>query len=214
MKCPHLKAVQIILVFSTFFLPVSIKADTFPEPFGLSWGMSLNDLMELGFSYDGKTGPNDQFDKYVSSSVPKPWSKGKRYEAMIYKDKILRLDVHSTLITDDITGSTGEDLYDHIVALMTKKYGAPSYVQNGRALGERGPYDRLGEFYQCIYHNYCMYLTSYIFSGGGIGVTLQATEQGAGFVIISYESPSMGDAIDEAKNPDAITTYADEDEVF
>lgn len=215
MRYSHRLAIKITLVlFSTSFLPITIKADPFPDPFGLSWNLSTDDLTSIGFSYDSKTGPNDQFDKYVSSSVPKPWSKGKRYEATTYKDKILKLEAQSTLITDDPFGGTGEDLYNRIVTLMTKKYGEPSSVFEGSPLGEDNPYDGINEFYQCIYHNFCTYMTFFNISDGSILVWLQATEQGAGYVTIGYESPGMGKAIDEAKNPDAVTTYADEDEVF
>ena len=194
--------------------PITIKADSFPDPFGLSWNMSTNDLTDIGFYYNDKIGPNDQFDELYSTSVPKPWAKGKRYRATIYHDKILKLEVESTLITDDQTGSAGKDLYGRIVSLMTTKYGDPSFVRDGRVFERTDLYDGIGEFYQCILSSVCMYMTTFDVSDGYIIVWLQATEQGAGFVTIGYESPDMGEAIAEAKNPDAVDFYASEDEVF
>lgn len=192
----------------------SITADTFPDPFGLSWSMSTNDLTDIGFYFNGKTGPDDQFDEYFSESVPKPWVKGKRYRAMIFHDKILRLEVQSTMIKGDPFGATGKRLYDGMVSLMTKKYGEPSYIQEGRLFGESGPYDGIDEFYQCIHNSVCMYMTTFSVSDGSIVVWLQATEQGSGFLTITYESPDMRAAQTEAAIPDAVDFYASEDEVF
>lgn len=203
-----------VLFLSSVSLIVTAKADSFPEPFGLSWSMSTNDLTDIGFYYNGKTGPDDQFDEYFSTSVPKPWAKGKRYRAMIYHDKILRLEVRSTMIKGDPFGATGKKLYERIVSLMKKKYGEPSYVQDGRLFSKSGPYDGIDEFYQCIHNTHCMYQTFFKVSGGSISVWLQATKQGDGFLTITYESPRMKKAQAEASNPDAVTTYVAEDEVF
>lgn len=171
------------------------EESAFPAPFGLTWGMSNQDLVQAGFDSPRPTG---QFEYLTSVTAPKPWSKGDQYLALTYKDKLVKLIVSSKAITGDVYGTEGKALYENVKSIMTKKYGQPSdkleYV--GMKL-----YDDSDEFYQCLSYDGCgIYITQYKLAGGMLGVQLEGERRGKGYVQITYESPAFITAKDEVNN--------------
>ncbi|KYN91034.1 hypothetical protein ATY35_00145 [Vibrio cidicii] len=161
-------------------------ADTFPEPFGLSWGMSEAGLKKLGFT---QVSDSDGLSIFSSVSAPKAWSKAENYVAITYKGKLVKAAAVSTNFTDDIYGLEGKSTYEQVKSLLTKKYGSPSthYERVGGDL-----YDDTDEFYQCLDYSGCgAYLSIFNYAGGVIAVQLKGKRRGEGFLTIGYESPQF-----------------------
>ncbi|EGQ9635472.1 hypothetical protein O1D87_003489 [Vibrio cholerae] len=172
-------------------------ADTFPEPFGLSWGMSEAGLKKLGFT---QVSDANGLRIFSSVSVPKAWSKAENYVAVTYKGRLVKVAAMSTDFTDDIYGSKGKSNYEQVKSLLTKKYGSPSthYERVGGDL-----YDDADEFYQCLDYSGCgAYLSIFDYAGGVISVQLKGKRRGEGFLTIGYESPQFLMAKKEIENGD------------
>ncbi|RDL46190.1 hypothetical protein DN730_03905 [Marinomonas piezotolerans] len=181
------------------------ESTAFPEPFGLKWGMSNQELIQAGFNSPRPTG---QFEYLTSVTTPKPWSKGDQYLALTYKSNLVKLIVSSNTFTADLYGSEGKALYESVNSIMTKKYGQPSdkleYV--GMKL-----YDDADEFYQCLDYDGCgAYVTQYQISGGFLAVEIEGQGRGKGFVKITYESPEFyvaKEQIDSANQADDLEAF-------
>ena len=179
---------QFFLVSIVILCPFSVfGTDDFPEPFGLSWNMSEGDLDKLGFTDTGRG--VEGFNVFSSVSVPKPWSKGDRYLAVTYKNRLVKASALSVDITDDIYGSEGKEMYKQMKALLAKKYGDPSdhYEFVGADI-----YDESDEFYQCLNYSGCGgYASMFQYLGGTIAVQLNGLTRGKGYLSITYESPGF-----------------------
>ncbi|WP_206483644.1 hypothetical protein [Thalassotalea sp. G2M2-11] len=163
---------------------VSLAADTFPEPFGLTWEMSEAGLKKIGFA---QISDSEGLKVFSSLSVPKAWSKAENYIVVTYKGKLVKAVAVSKKFTDDIYGSEGKSVYKQVKNLLAKKYGSPSeqYETVGRKL-----YDDSDEFYQCLEYSGCgVYLSFFNFAGGMISVQLNGKQRGVGYLTIGYESP-------------------------
>ena len=176
-----------LVLVVTLYPLMGIGAEPFPEPFGLSWDMSDDNLKEHGFTLVEES--SSEFNVFTSVSVPKAWSKGNTYLALTYKDQLVKVVALSVDITNDIYGSEGKEMYNQMKALLTKKYGAPSdhYEYTGRDL-----YDEIDEFYQCLEYSGCgNYVSIFKFSGGTIAIEFEGKSRGAGYLTIGYESPDF-----------------------
>lgn len=181
----------------TMAVMASHGADSFPEPFGLTWGMSEAELQKLGFT---QVSDSDGFKIFSSVSTPKAWSKAENYVAVTYKGRLVKAAAVSTDFSDDIYGSEGKRNYNQVKELLTKKYGAPSthYERIGGEL-----YDGSDEFYQCLEYSGCgAYLSIFEFGGGGISVQLKGKRRGEGYLTIAYESPQFSVAKKEIERGD------------
>lgn len=176
-----------LIALCLWLMSPSISADSFPEPFGLKWGMTEDELKQNGFvaieKYDG------WFNGMSSKSTPKPWSKAETYLALTYNNRLVKVAAISVDITDDIYGLEGMVMYNEIKDRLAKKYGNPSTEQEfiGRDL-----YDDADEFYQCLKRSGCgAYLSLFKFSGGTIAIQLKGKRRGSGYLSIGYESPDF-----------------------
>lgn len=192
-----------VVLVVTLYPLMSIGAEPFPEPFGLSWDMPDDNLREHGFTFVEES--SGDFNVFTSVSVPKAWSKGETYLALTYNDQLVKVAALSVDITDDIYGSEGKAMYNQMKSLLTKKYGAPSdhFEFTGREL-----YDEADEFYQCLEYSGCgVYVSIFQFSGGTIAIELEGKSRGTGYLTIGYESPGFHVAKrqieQEAKESDA-----------
>ena len=176
-----------LVLVVTLYPLMGIGAEPFPEPFGLNWDMSDDNLKEHGFTLVKEN--SSEFNVFTSVSVPKAWSKGNTYLALTYKDQLVKVVALSVDFTNDIYGSEGKEMYNQMKALLTKKYGAPSdhYEYTGRDL-----YDEADEFYQCLEYSGCgHYVSIFKFSGGIIAIELEGKGRGTGYLTIGYESPGF-----------------------
>ena len=185
----------LVLIVMLFSLTV-VDADDFPGPFGLIWGMSEGDLKKLGFTKTeefGLTGfdAGYGFNVFVSKSPPKLWSKGDDYYAVTHNNQLVKVTAISAVITDDIDGDKGKEIYSEIKELFTKKYGTPSRYEiiNTDLCGDAN------EFYQYLSAGCGAYFSAFKFSGVRMGITLMGIRHGTGYLHITYETQAkIGDS--------------------
>jgi len=92
------KLISLLFLFSLSSLALA-ESKSFPEPFGLTWGMSEADLVKAGFT---RSGPVDDFNILSSVSAPKAWSKADDYMAVTYKGKLVKVIASSKPFTSDL----------------------------------------------------------------------------------------------------------------
>lgn len=168
------------------FSSSAFSEEKFPEPFGLTWGMSEVNLEKHGFTL---ASDSDGLKIFSSVSAPKAWSKADMYVAITYKGKLVKAAASSTEFKDDIYGTEGKNTYGQIKDILSKKYGNPTneYERVGGKL-----YDDADEFYQCLEYAGCgTYLSMYEVKGGMIAIQLKGKRRGEGYLSISYESPEF-----------------------
>lgn len=182
---------SVVLFLSAFVT----NADSFPEPFGLKWGMTVDELDRYGFA--PIQGFDTKFNGMSSKSAPKPWSKAETYLALTYNNRLVKVAAFSVDITDDIYGAEGKEMYNQIKDRLIRKYGNPS-TQNeyvGRDL-----YDEPDEFYQCLDRSGCgAYISLFKMFGGTIAIQLKGRRRGSGYLSIGYESPEFLSAKEQQK---------------
>lgn len=142
------KLISLLFLFSLSSLALA-ESKSFPEPFGLTWGMSEAALIKADFS---KTGPSDDFNVFTSVSTPKAWSKADDYIALTYRGSLVKVAAHSKKFSSDLYGSEGKAEYENIKALLTRKYGAPESASERSGLKL---YKDADEFYQCLKYDGC-----------------------------------------------------------
>lgn len=183
---------SVLVVLSS---PLFASDIDFPAPFGLSWGMSSNEIKKLGFS---KYSEIDGIDKYVSKTVPKPWSDGRFYIAEIYKGRLVRLTSQSAEIIGDSYGVMGKEKYSNIRGILSKKYGKPTYTSDLKE--EKLSGGNQDKFYQCIMQGGCgRHYSFYNVNNGNILIELKGVKPGTGVIQVAYVHPRYRAAQDSIK---------------
>ena len=188
---------RVIFLMSLMLMSLGVRAvDGFPDPFGLTWGMSEASLVKLGFARSSSdSGP---LHVLTSKIAPKPWSQAETYVAVTYNDRLVKVVALSRSFSADIMGSEGKAAYEKINNVLTNKYGQPAKHMEEVGLKLYTEYD---EFYQCLKYAGCgAYFTSYNISGGIIGVNLEGESRGVGYLKVTYESPAFAIALMEIKH--------------
>lgn len=186
-----------VLTFSAY------GQESFPEPFGLNWDMGEAEIKAVGFSHNSEA---DGLKLFSSMSVPKAWSIGESYVAVVYQNRLIKVVAQSINFENDVYGTEGKEAYNDLKRLLTKKYGSPS-SEIERTGGKL--YDDSDEFYQCLKYSGCGgYISLYEVSGGVIGLQLKGLRRGQGYLTIQYESPGFKAA---QAGVDASQKTADED---
>lgn len=190
-----------VLIILGGVLPISSaygeENKSFPEPFGLSWDMSSEELKKYGFV---KKNSSTDFDIYSSYRAPKSWSQAESYVALTYNDKLVKVVANTRKFSKDIYGSKGKSVYKSVNELLVNKYGEPDSVSE--VVGNK-LYDEKDEFYQCLKYSGCGYFfSSYSVGGGSIFVQLEGVRRGEGFLSITYESPYFIHALEDIKAKD------------
>lgn len=191
------------VLIAVLFSLTAVVANDFPEPFGLIWGMSQEDLKEFGFTritedpgfmgFEAGYG----FNVFASKLPPKSWSKGENYYAITYENQLVKVTATSTIITDDIDGDEIKEMYSEIKKLLSKKYGTPSSFEMDWC-------NEADEFYTTAG---CggSYFSTFTFLGGRIGITIIPIRRGTGYLLLEYESPDLDAArrLSEEKTKEA-----------
>ena len=109
------KMIKLLFLFSLSSLALA-ESKSFPEPFGLRWGMSEAELIKVGFT---RSGPTEDFNVLSSVSAPKAWSKADDYMAVTYKGKLVKVIASSKPFTSDLYGSKAKADYSQIKSLLS-----------------------------------------------------------------------------------------------
>jgi hypothetical protein len=120
-----MKRMTILFILLATSISSVTMAAPLEAPFGLAWDMSTASLAELGFTRAASsTGP---MESYSSVSVPKAWSVAEVYLALVYHDRLIKVVAIGKDIENDITGTQGKNVYEHVQSILTQEYGQPSF---------------------------------------------------------------------------------------
>ena len=191
-------------MYFKFFISLSFlfaSATTFGAdgPFGLGWGMSEQDTKILGVNCEEKT-TQSRITVCKTTSLPKNLSISDQYALYIDgKYQLQKVTMISEIISNDIYGSEGKEIYFDLKNKLSNKYGKPS--DSFEYVGDE-LYDESDEFYQCLAYEGCGYYLSFYKDSSGETITLEieGIRRGSGYISLSYEGPSWGAVVDEHNN--------------
>ena len=188
-------AILLVALYAPF---AAAAQESFPAPFGLSWGMSEESLQAIGFK---KVDEGGGLTLMTSVTVPKAWSNGETYFVATYESRLVKATAQSRNFTDDIYGTEGKRVYKELKSLLSNKYGAPPREAEWVGLEL---YDDADEFYQCLDYSGCgAWFSLFEFQNGAIAVEIKGIRRGVGYVSIGYEGPSFSEALREIKRKEA-----------
>jgi len=184
-----MKVKQLFLI-STLLVSTTSVAET-TAPFGLTWGMSVEESRELGViltSFPSKHMP--EVDQYKVDELPKDLSNADFY-FLDFDDEygLQRITMASDRIYNDVYGDEGKKAYLSLRKSLEEKYGepSPSYEMIGLALWKEAD-----EFYQCLNYEGCGYWRSFFSvedSRERIIFELKGVGRGEGYLLLDYQGP-------------------------
>ena len=170
-------------------------------PFGLTWGMSKDQVKELGVSQETAAAKLN-LEVFATTSLPRNLSIAEKYELVFDKRfGLQKVQMVSKDITDDLLGVEGKKVYANLKESLTKKYGKPSHEIEfvGAKLWEEAD-----EFYQCLAYSGCgAWAAGYEHETGTILVQLEGMDRGRGFIRLTYEGPRWAEALNEMRSHEA-----------
>ena len=158
----------------------------FSAPFGLEWGMSKEQVTEMGVNL---TPHPSAKGAYTAKILPKNLSDAEEYYLVFEQGfGLVKVSAHTKNITSDLYGSKGKERYSQLKTAIVNKYGKPS--RELEATGRARIYDNIDEFYQCLNYDGCGYWVSLWgnSAGGGIALNIEGLSRGTGYIALTYES--------------------------
>ena len=156
-------------------------------PFGLKWGMHLNDLDGLGVQINS-TSKNGNLTmvnaKTMAQAFPDTATVNMLFDSQAGLVKVRWI---STALSDDPDGTKGRVKYGELKKLMVQDRGNPT--DETMVVGAR-LFDQEDEFYQCLAYDGCGVWTSLWEQkpSGGVLLSIEGEGPGKGFVQVDYES--------------------------
>ena len=183
--------ISIALIFA---LPCIASEDA---PFGLKWGVSVDDLRNQGIELQ-KESAKGRVEVFFAKSLPKNLSIAESYGLAFDQEfGLQKIVMFSEDITDDAFGYKGKEMYDDIKSKLKNKYGEPT--KNWEYMGRR-LYDESDEFYQCLSYDGCgSWASLFKDKEQEILVEIEGMRRGHGSISISYEGPKWGESLDARK---------------
>jgi hypothetical protein len=191
---------SLILIFlSVLFLSSTALCGKYGAPFGLSWGMTKQEVKALGVKLS-PMGSETRLKMCSTASLPKNIPIADLY-TLVFDDKygLQRVIMGSKIIKNDLYGTKGKREFDKLKQALTNKYGEPSEFNEIIGLQL---WDKPDEFYQCLQYDGCgIWIAIFTDSEhkGGIVLELNGLRRGVGFVSLSYEGNKI-DLISQEQN--------------
>ena len=179
--------ISIALIFA---LPCIASEDA---PFGLKWGVGVDDLRNQGIELQKKRAEG-RLEIFSAKSLPKNLSIAEYY--ILYFDQefgLQKIVMFSEDITDDAFGSKGKEIYDDIKSKLKNKYGKPASTEiMGLYL-----FDEPDEFYQCLSYDGCGIWASFfaVDKEQIVAVEIEGTRRGHGFIKLAYEGSKWSESV-------------------
>ena len=166
-------------------------------PFGLKWGVSVNDLRNQGIELQ-KGRAEGRLETFFAKSLPKNLSIAESYGLAFDQEfGLQKISMVSEDITDDAFGSKGKEMYDDIKSKLKNKYGEPT--ENWEYVG-LVLYDESDEFYQCLSYDGCgSWASLFEDKEQVVLVEIEGIRRGHGFIKLSYEGPKWKESFDARK---------------
>lgn len=156
-------------------------------PFGLKWGMHLNDLDGLGVKINStsKSGNLTIVNaKTMAQAFPDTATVNMLFDNQAGLVKVRWI---SAAVSDDLDGTKGRVKYGEMKKLVIQNRGNPS--DETMVVGAR-LFDQEDEFYQCLSYDGCGVWSSLWEQkpSGGVLLSIEGEGPGKGFVQVDYES--------------------------
>lgn len=169
----------------------------YAAPFGLEWGMSKEQVMEMGVELT----PSDSVKgNYGTTTLPKNLSDAKEYDLFFEQEfGLVLVAAYTRHMTGDLYGSKGKERYSQLKTAIIKKYGKPrlEYEMTGltRIFGDSN------QFYECLKYDGCGAWTSFWGSAkdGNIRLDILGLSRGTGWVSLIYASAASFTASEKKK---------------
>lgn len=92
-------------------------------PFGLTWGLSMNDIKNMGVVLE-KTGAKDYVNSFSATYLPNPVNEFRDIVLTFgEEDRLWRIIAYGNFIKDDAKASKVMNIYNRYYKLLTQKYG-------------------------------------------------------------------------------------------
>lgn len=183
-------SVKTLFLLVTLLLPLAVSAQSVEKeaPFGLSWGMSYDQLDKLDVLLT-EVSNTDGMLIYKTTSLPKNLSEIDYYLLVVTKKRGLqKISVIGETIGEDPSGRKGKEKYDYFVGIVSDRYGERETV--AEHFGTR-LYDEVDEFYQCLDYSGCgMWVSLWKNKGITAAVQIEGISRGEGYVTIQIEGPN------------------------
>ena len=167
----------------------------YPAPFGLQWGMSMEEVTAMGVEL---TPHPSKKDVYSAAALPKNLSDAEIYILRFKRGfGLVRVGALTSAITLDLDGAQGKERYNRLKTAVSNIYGKPDMVRE--RTGAARVFDDSNQFYECLLFDGCGYWVSFWGkqkSGGNILLEIRGLERGSGRVDLFFESAAL-DAAEE-----------------
>jgi hypothetical protein len=194
------KKFAIVFVFISMVPAVCSAED---GPFGLSWGMTKEQVEKLGVKLE-LSSTKMTVDVLTTEKLPKNVSIAEKYTLIFdRKHNFQKVIMVSKDIGNDPYGNEGKEKYAELKKSLIAKYGKPSFSfeKVGRKL-----WNEKDEFYQCLAYTGCGgWVVSFEDKASGqvIGLQLEGIKRGIGFLRLTYEGPRWSEIVDAARAAEA-----------
>jgi len=199
---------SLFVSFSTAFallLSGALNADD-SAPFGLTWGMTAEDLKSLRIILIPYR-ETDNSALYKSYSLPKNLSDARHYLLVFDKRTGLqKVVMTSENINDDAYGSIGQERFEALKETLSLKYGFPS---DGMESVGNQVYEEEDQFYECVMHLGCgLWMAIWRHEGGTYVLQLEGLGRGLGYILFTAEGAGF---VAESKQNRQIERSSDAD---
>ncbi|MFZ4650688.1 MAG: hypothetical protein ACOYLV_08250 [Rubrivivax sp.] len=198
MKSFLVTALRTVLLFACAAQVVLAQGND--APFGLSWGLSAEDLRARGVNL-AQTKRESEFTFFSATKVPTAISIAEKYSIIVHdRHGLQKLAMHSENFNNDPSGADGKKIYAEYKAALASKYGPPDSSYSREIVGLK-LYKERDEFYECLKYTGCGMWSSLwsLPNGGTIGLELKGINRGTGWLNLTYEGPRWSDAVDNVK---------------
>jgi len=169
-------------------------------PFGLTWGMTAEDLKSLGVALAPQEHVNNMV-VYKAETLPKNISDAEFYLVLFDESTGLqKVMMSSKDITNDLYGSAGKERFKVLKETFSSKYGAPinSFEFVGRELFQDDD-----EFYECLKYEGCgIWLADWKSAGSSYLLELKGSRRGTGYIRITVEGPGWSAVLSKKSSLD------------
>lgn len=180
-----------------------VKKKYYEAPFGLKWGMSIEDAKSLNIEMDENKDDGVVVAYKVSVLPSQP--PGTDFAILIFSKArgLQKVLWNSTDIREDSNGVKGREEFKSYQSILEEKYGKPESKNMIKKTGLK-LYKEADEFYQCLHYDGCGYWMA-MWNLKTMTVLLEirsSGRRGNGWLQIAYEGPEWDDALKDGREQD------------
>ena len=195
-------------VFCTLFLWLRTLAVGYDAPFGLRWGMTIEEFRALQLPLVEQTERADMGlallkTKRVPQTLPDT-----SYVIVVFDNetgaRLVKVIWRSNIIKEDPSGRKGRELYDDVKKALIDRVGLPP-MSIAEGVFER-VYRKSDEFYECLKSGWeCgRWVTEWQAEpGGGASLTIKGLGHGTGLVKVYYADLGFDHVMEHFKQREA-----------